>query len=257
MAERGKTKIVDSFVTLRAAQRRAQDRPVPKPSHPPKSDAPDALSKKPGTHIGRTVMPTRYEIVCYSCEYVFKITGKATRTHCPKCREMLDLTDHTIRGNYSESLVTAGRVTLTRDAVLDGGKIAANDVRLEGTVKSGQLHVRHTLELAPHAVIPEELIHTRNLRIAKGAQIKFGNKASFMDVEVHGDLYADLWADGLVTVHPGGHLRGKLHAAHFAVLEGGGLTADVRVEQKKPLATAASESKPDKNVAQASAPSLD
>ncbi len=233
MADRGKAKIVNSFVTLKAAQRRVQDRRAPSPSPPLEPTKSDTTPKRPGAHIGRTVMPTRYEIVCYSCEFVFKITGKANRTHCPKCREVLDLTDHTITGIYANELVTAGRVTIRRDAVLDGGRITANDVRLEGTVQSGHLHVHHTLELAPGGVIPEEMIHARNLRVAEGAAVHLKRKATFNDVDVHGELRANVWADGIVTIHPGGHLRGKLHAAHFTVLEGGGLTADVWVEPKK------------------------
>ena len=232
---RKKTKIVDSYVTLQAAQRRAQDRPVPTPSEADSAATrPDTSPRKPGTHIGRTVMPTKYEIVCYSCDFMFKITGKAKNTYCPKCRTMLDLADHTITGVCTDELVTAGRVTLSSSAVLDGGRITANDVKLEGTVKSGHLQVHHTLELTEGAVIPEEMIHTRNLKIAAGASISFKRKAVFRDVDVFGEFRANLWAEGLVTVHPGGHLKGKLHASHFTVLEGGGLTADVIVEPKKP-----------------------
>jgi len=146
---------------------------------------------------------------------------------------MRDLTDHILTGVCTDELVTAGRVTLSSSAVLDGGRITANDVRLEGTVKSGHLQVHHTLELTAGAVIPEDMIHTRNLSIAAGASFSFKRKATFRDVDVFGEFRANLWAEGLVTVHPGGHLKGKLHASHFTVLEGGGLTADVFVEPKK------------------------
>ena len=235
MADRSKkTKIVDSYTTLRAAQRRVQERsanksPPPKPPEPerPKSE-PEV--KRPGTHIGRTVMPTKHDIVCYSCEFEFKVTGKSNNTYCPKCKAMLDLKDHTITGAFSDELVTAGKVTLTKTSILDGGRITANNVCLQGTVKEGRLQVHHTLELAEGAVIPEDMIHARNLRIAENASFTFRKKATFRNVDIHGEFKANLWADGLVTVHPGGHLKGKLHTAHFCVLDGGGLTADVAVE---------------------------
>lgn len=238
MSDRGKrTKVVDSFVTLRAAQRRAQDGPSSPPSSTPPPERtikkPDSGPRKPGTHIGRTVLPSKYEVVCYDCDFEFTITGKAKSTHCPKCRQLLDLTDHTITGTFTDKLVTAGRVTLSRTAVLEGGRITANDVKLEGTVKEGQLKVQHTLELAAGAAIPEDLVQARNLRVAAGASYTFRKKVTFRTVDVFGALRANLWAEGLVTVHPGGHLKGKLNTVHFCVLEGGGLSADVVVGPRK------------------------
>lgn len=230
MVYRDKTKVVDSFTTLRATQLhgRTPRYSSRKPDPPP---APSASGgRKPGVHIGHTVMPTQNRIVCYSCGFEFVMRGRAESTQCPKCGARLGLNDHTITGAYAEELITAGKVHLTRGAILDGGKIVANDVLLEGTVKSGSLRAYQTLELTNTAVIPEEMLTARNLRIGNGAVCVFRNRAEFRDVDIVGELSGDLWADGVVTIRAGGRFTGQLHAEHLVVEEGGGLQADVVVQ---------------------------
>lgn len=242
MAKRNKTKIVDGYTTLRAAQRHVQqDHAPPRPA----SDAAPASTPPPKSsatigRIGHTALPTKYEIVCYACDFEFKMTGKTGNTLCPRCKKKLDLGDHTVNEVFEGEIVTAGKVHLTAGAVLSGGRIVANDIRLEGTVKSGELKAHKTLELVAGASIPEKGVVARHLRIAAGMQMTFKKPVTFKDVEVAGELDADLTATGLVTIKPGGHLLGRLHTGHLAVEEGGGLSADVNVvpdefTEKKPV----------------------
>jgi cytoskeletal protein CcmA (bactofilin family) len=237
MAYRGKARLVDGFTTLRATQRHGVERKYSTRSEAdesaPKKDkgAPDkARPAKGSMSIGRTVMPTQNEIVCYSCGFGFIMRGRADSTQCPKCGARLGLKDETVTGACSEEIITAGKVRLTKSAVLDGGKVIANDITLEGTVKSGSLRAYKTLELGAGAVIPEEMIEAKNLRIAVDASFDFRGDMTFHDVEVFGELKANIRATGMVTVHPGGHLLGKLETQHLVVEEGAGLNADVIVE---------------------------
>lgn len=236
MVNRGKAKLVDGFTTLRATQRHSLDKkystktPDDEAQEPEKSAASKAGKPKATMHIGRTVMPTQNEIVCYSCGFGFVMRGKAATTQCPKCGARLGLKDETVTGAFSDELITAGKVRVTKTAILDGGKLVANDILFEGTMKGGTLRAYKTLELGAGAVIPEELIVAKNLRIGAEASFDFKNEVEFHDVEIFGELKAKLKATGMVTIRAGGHLLGSLQSNHLIVEEGGGLNADLVVE---------------------------
>lgn len=232
MAKRNKAKIVDGYTALRAAQRHVKDHAAPTSTAKESASTTDkpAPRSSVATHIAHTAMPTKLDIVCYACGYQFKMTGRSKHTLCPKCKEQLDLTDHTLTDVFDGELITAGTVRLGVGAVLDGGRITATDIVLEGTVKSGLLHAHKTLELAEGASLPEKLVQARHLRIATGMHMTFKRPVEFEDVDVMGELDASLTASGLVTIRAGGHLRGTLTTSHLAVEEGGGLSATVRVE---------------------------
>ncbi len=232
MPERGKTKFVDGLVTLRATQlHQREKRYSAKPEVDEELEAKRAEARK-GTprkamNIGRTVMPTQNDIVCYTCQFQFVMRGRAEVTQCPKCGARLSLKDEKITGGFSDELVTAGKVVLTKSAILDGGSITANHIVLEGTAKSGVLKAYRSLELVQGAVIPEAMIDTRDLRIGPGASHDFHSPMKLGDVDVAGELKADIEASGHVTVRATGHLLGRIKTAHLAVEEGAGLNAYV------------------------------
>jgi len=234
VADRGKTRIVDGYTALKAAQRRAQqDKASPADATGPPTHSPPEEASKPkaiGTHIGRTVMPTKYDIVCYACGFEFKMTGKARTTLCSKCKTSLDLTDHAINGPFDGEIITAGKVHITAGAVLNGGRITANDVLLEGTQRSGEIVAHKTLELAPGALFSESGITARNLRIAAGASFMLKKTARLRDLDVCGELRAEVESEGVVTIRSGGCLKGTVKGAHLVVEDGGGLWADVHIQ---------------------------
>ena len=238
MARRGKVQLVDGLASLRAAERfpprerryanqaSAGDSPPDKSASPSPSPPQSAVGKG----IGRTVMPTSYEITCYACRYQFVMRGRVPQTQCPKCGARLGLKDETITGAFSEELTTAGKVTLTQSAILDDGVIIANNIILEGTVKSGTLQALASLHLSKNAVIPEEIIDARHLAIQPGAVFSIKRKLQLHNVDIAGELTADIEAEGVVTIHATGHLLGELKAQHLVVHEGAGLNANLRVE---------------------------
>jgi cytoskeletal protein CcmA (bactofilin family)/predicted RNA-binding Zn-ribbon protein involved in translation (DUF1610 family) len=230
MARRGKTDFVDGFATLRAAQRFGVEKKYsgakPEDESEPTSPKPTTPAKTGGT-IGRTVMPTQYQIVCYACGYEFVIRGKAEATQCPKCGARLGLKDETITGAFAEELVTAGKVKLAKSALMNGGTITANDLVIEGIVQSGTLKAFKTIEICAGAILPEELIDARHLKIGAGATVQFSAPKAFGDVEIHGELNATLKASGTVRIGPTGNFLGRLETRHLIVEEGAGLSADV------------------------------
>lgn len=138
--------------------------------------------------------------------------------------------DETITGGFHDECVTAGKVTLTRSAIVDGGKITANDIVLQGAVKSGQVRAHKTLELTKGAELPEALLDARNLKVGPRASFDFERALTLHDVEVSGELKARIKATGTVTIKATGHLLGQLTAKHLVVEEGGGLNCDLDIQ---------------------------
>lgn len=220
-----KARVVDGYTTLKAVQRRVGPHAAP----PERAEIRvlEPVRPPPAAHIGHTVLPTKYAIVCYDCGFEFNITGKARDTYCPKCRSRLDLTDHVLTGTVKEEIVTAGRIVLSKGAILDGGTLTGNIIFLNGTVRSGHVKACYLLEIGAGAVVKASQLDALNLCIAHAATYRFVKPVQFRNVEIHGHLRASLAAQGLVAVYPEGHFTGSLRAGHLIVHEGGGLSADV------------------------------
>lgn len=231
MAFREKTQLVDGLVTLRATQRVQRERRYA--TKPPEEVAPASPPPEPSKAaaggIGRTVMPTQNEIVCYACSFQFVMRGRVQSTQCPKCGARLGLTDETVSGRFSAEMITAGKVTLTRDAVLDGGTVIANDILLNGTVREGTLRALKTLTLGPGAVIADEAIDAKSLCVAEGASLRIRRPLRLQNLEVAGSLEGEFDVSGLLQVRATGHLKGTVRTGHLVVEDGAGLQADLKV----------------------------
>lgn len=233
MPKNRKVSTLDGYATLKAAARasKAPEKPRPAAAHAPPSAPPAAPAglQKLGAHLTRTVMPARRVIECYECGYKFQLHGRAANINCSKCRATLDLTDHTIAGERSETLKTAGTIRLAPTGILKAGELVGNDVVLEGSVEGGTVRAMRTLELGQNAIFSEKAVRAPNLKIAQGAFITFNQVARYRDVEVLGTLKASLRACGVITIRAGGLLMGDVHAQHLVVEDGGGLKATLEI----------------------------
>lgn len=233
--ESRKAKVVDGYAAVQAVARATQrERPrnlvAPKQPSERAPTAPGPHSDVPACRIGRTVVPPKHEVVCYECDYAFRLAGRARTTFCPRCRTVLDLIDYTIEDECSHTLKTAGTIRLARQGVLKAGLLRARDVILEGRVEGGRVQAVGRLEILPGATFPDEAVSARDLVVAPGARVELRAPARFRDVEIGGELRAELVAEGLVRIRAGGVLRGVVRGARLAVEEGGGLEAQLRIE---------------------------
>jgi hypothetical protein len=75
-----KSDVVDGFNVYKAAQRAAHEKKPP--ATPEAAPAPAAAEapKKIGSHIGRTVLPSKHDVTCYECGYDFQLTGAVKST---------------------------------------------------------------------------------------------------------------------------------------------------------------------------------
>jgi cytoskeletal protein CcmA (bactofilin family) len=226
-----KVNTLDSYATIRAV---ARTKPVP--GAPAADDAApvDASAdlQKPGARVARTTVPVKHAIECYECGYKFQVHGRATTTHCPKCRVLLDFKDYLIDSEWVETIKTAGTIRLTAKGVLKSGDLIGAEVIIEGIIEGGRARALRTLELGAGAIFSEKAVSAPDLRIAPGAEFKFKQDAKYRNVEIFGMLQAKLESTGIIVVKHGGLLEGDVRAQHLVVEEGGGLKAMLRIAPK-------------------------
>lgn len=229
---------VDGLSLVRAvrhARTGAPEPSVPPPEPPPKPPEPAEGEHRDRTaRIGRTAMPTRQEIHCYECGYVFQATGRVHSLLCPKCRRTLDQSDYTIDTECTEQVRTTGNIRLSAGAVLVRGALVGRDIVLAGKVEGGTLKAHRHLLIEAGAVFDQDLIAGQDLTIGPGASCRFRGKRVLRNLEVIGELDGDLTCSGLILVRAGGHLKGRIHGAHLCVEEGGGLTAELEIAPARP-----------------------
>jgi cytoskeletal protein CcmA (bactofilin family) len=229
-----KVSTLDGYATLKAVARTAKTQKKPQPAGRPATATSPAPAPQPelqnlGAHVARTVLPAKHVIECYECGYKFQLHGRAAKTNCSKCRTMLDMTDHTIDRECSDSLRTTGTIRLAAGAVLKGGDLVANDVVLEGIVEAGRIRAMRRLEIGEGAIFSEKAVSAVDLKIGAGATLTLKQEARYREIEVHGTLNARLHASGSVTIKAGGLLSGEVHTEHLVVEDGGGLKAVLHI----------------------------
>ena len=221
------TNVIDGYASVQAV-RRAKDRHAPKPS--PRPVTTPAAAPKPPRPRAHTVMPDKHEIICYECGYTFPLTGRIRDTYCSKCRAQLLVKDHTIEGEWSEPVRTIGRIEIADTGVLrEGAELNARTVVVAGDVRQGTIRANDRLEIRAGAKLKPEQISARTLIIQPDGDLTLRGTLTCQDLEVAGRLTADIVAEGRVTIHPGGRLKGSLDASHLTVEEGASLVADLNI----------------------------
>lgn len=236
MPKNRKVNTLDSYATIRAVAR-TKTVPGSLPSAPAAEDTipTDALAtdlQKTGVRVSRTTVPVKHHIECYECSYKFQVHGRATTTHCPKCRVLLDFKDYLIDSEWVETIKTAGTIRLAATGVLKSGDLIGAEVIIEGIIEGGRARALRTIELGAGAIFSEKAVSAPDLRIAPGAEFKFKQEARYRNIEIFGTLHAKLESTGIIIVKPGGLLEGEVHAQHLVVEEGGGLKAMLRIAHK-------------------------
>jgi cytoskeletal protein CcmA (bactofilin family) len=236
VAKRRKSSVVDGFSTLKAVRdRKVAEDGVPPDSAKDGQPAPreEASSKESLTGIGSTALPSKHRLTCYECEYTFVVSGVIRTTGCPKCHTQLDAKDYLIESDWTGDVKTIGAIRVATDGVLKRGSIFARDLVLEGSIEDASLRVCGRLELCPGAQFDVKTVNAQDLLVRAGGQFVFTRKLSFRNVDIAGELKCKLQVEELVTVRAGGHLRGNVSGARFAVEEGGGLTARLDIRGKE------------------------
>ena len=254
MASR-KTKVVDGFTAIRAAQEAArQGRGDPlRPEGEPQQEKAQPVDPKAGVRIGKSVMPTKREVICPECGTPSHITGKVDLWVCNSCRHRMKLQDIEIPAEEWEGDVeVGGTVIIPKGAVLKGGTITANDIVLQGEMAGVELKACRRLTIGPTA--KPDWVRMTNLDLEIGVDVDLtpGKPVMARHLVLHGKFTGSAILDGTLFVHADGDYSGHLKAAGLSVEEGGGLraTLDVNPEyapKPKPKAKAPPKPKPGAN----------
>jgi cytoskeletal protein CcmA (bactofilin family) len=232
-----KPTVIDGLSSVRAAsrstKRKQQFQTRPSRSTLPAAEKPP-VKRKPGapaaSRIGRTAMPERRELLCYECGYAFTVQGKIHHPICPKCHRTLRVDNVTLNDAWEGTIKTIGNVEIREGCVITSGSITARDVILAGNAEQADLQVNHCLELCAHARFDQSRTTARDVLIRAGARIRMTRKLACRNVEIAGELRAQLAVEGLLRIRPGGVLRGKATSRHLVVDDGGGLIAEVDIQ---------------------------
>lgn len=200
----------------------------PRGSDPPEAKA---TENNPYAKARRTAVPTAREIVCYECSTSLEVRGAMTHTVCHKCRTKLEIKDEIIDGDWSGELVTAGTVTVEKNARLaDDSRITANNIMLRGPITSGVLIASRRITIDTEAPVDFSRLTTLDVEISKEIRLDLGSDVVRMrHVEVYGVLEACLKLSGLLCVRSSGSFSGECEGGRLKVEEGGGLDALVNI----------------------------
>lgn len=227
MASRKPT-VVDGFTAIRAAQEAARHghgdplRPDVEGKPPDKPD----ITSKAGTRIGRSVVPTKREVICPACGHRSEVAGKLQLFVCNGCHHRMKLDDVTLpEGEWSAELETGGTVIVPAGTILTGGFIRANDVQLFGKMSGSEIRASRRAVL--HAGCAPDWVRLQmlDLEVGVGVNITPGKPLEGRHLELHGKFCGNVKLGGTLTVHASGDFSGQVRAAGLRVEEGGGLRA--------------------------------
>ena len=177
-----KVNTLDSYATIRAVARAKPASALPKTPPPDngQSNIAPADPQKTGARVASTAVPVKHQIDCYECGYKFQTHGRVTSTHCPKCRVLLDLTDHTIDSEWVETVKTAGLIRLTPTGVLKSGDLIGADVIVEGIIEGGRARaLRHARTRGRRDLLREVDLGSRPAhRAGRGVQVQADSQIS-------------------------------------------------------------------------------
>ena len=218
---------VASFRVVQAVKH-AKDHGDSRPPPVVEELSPVAISERK-SRIGKTALPTRREIHCYLCEYVFPLSGRTDKLVCPKCRHTLDQTNYTIDDSGSLTIRTTCRVHITESGSLTGASITAQDVTIHGSIEGTTITAWGHVELGGCLKLDAAQLKTKDIRISESGSVRIEHPASFHNVDIAGKLTAQITVSGQLTIRSGGQLAGKISTRHLNLEDGGALNARVEL----------------------------
>ncbi len=227
MASRKPT-VVDGFTAIRAAQeaaRHGHGDPLRPEGGGDEAEKPE-ITAKAGTRIGRSVVPTKREVICPACGFRSEVAGKLQLFVCAGCHHRMKLDDVTLpEGEWSGELETGGTVTVPAGTLLKGGRIHANDVQLHGKMRGAEVRASRRTVLHPGGDADWVRLVTHDLEVGPGLSITPGKPLELRHLELQGKFCGNVKLTGTLTVHASGDFSGQVRAAGLSVEEGGGLRA--------------------------------
>lgn len=196
----------------------------------PGTEAGAGGTPKAGSRIGRSVMPSKREVLCPACGAASEVTGAVQLFVCNTCRHRMKLEDVRIpEGEWHEDLEVGGTVIVPDGAVLKGGSVTANDIVLQGKMAGTELRACRLMTIGSNAQPDWVRLRALDLELGKGVNLTPGKPVEGRHLLLHGAFCGTARLTGTLTVHADGDFSGELRAAGLRVEEGGGLRARLDV----------------------------
>ena len=221
--------IIDGFSSVQAVKRSgkgAAPRTRASSTRLPAQPEPRASKSTEGeARIGHTAVPVTHELVCYQCDYAFKIRGHIHYTFCPKCKKQLDMGDHTVDGRLSIDVKTMGNIEVKPDAVLDNVTLVAQNIVLAGDARLATLQATRRLELRPGAKVDLKTVSARDFLVGPDMTFSTRRKLRCRQLEVGGTLRANVQAEEVAVLRATAAFSGELYCARLEVEDGARISA--------------------------------
>lgn len=229
--------MIDGFTSVQALRRldgkQNPVQPVQENSAPDRSGAVPADSVPRSGPFGHTALPTRHELICYSCSYAFVVAGRLDKVLCPKCKTFLETGDKHIDDAWSGTLKTVGRVYINSGATVTSSRIVATDIQVAGICRNTRLEPTRHLELDTGAQVELDKLSGLRIIILEDAKLKLDEPLRCRSLEIHGDLQAEARPTERATLHPSAMFRGTLYTPRLIVHEGAGLKAFLHIARRE------------------------
>lgn len=159
------------------------------------------------------------EVACFKCGRTHRVSKKAQSTICPGCYAPIELIEVKITGPSSRAVDTRGALRISEKGSLNNSWIVCGTARIEG-VFHGHLRCEGEARLA--------MSKPSTGRVTAGSVLveKKSTFASAQPVEtdrlaVKGSMLADVDCRGMVHIHSGGRLEGRVKTKGMTVEKGG------------------------------------
>lgn len=187
--------------------------------------------------IGRSVMPTKREIICPECNAVSTVVGKVDLWVCTNCHHRMKLQDLKIEaGDWENEIEVGGTVTVMPGAKLKGGRITANDIVLQGEMAGVEMRACHKLTIHKEAKPDWVRLKMLDMELGAGVNLTPGKPIEARHLHLHGKFVGTAVLKGTLYIYADGDFSGQLRSAGLQVEEGGGFRAllDVKPENAPP-----------------------
>lgn len=193
-------------------------------------EKPAAETPKPtASRIGHTAMPEKHELVCYVCDYAFKLTGRIDKTFCPKCRKQLDTANYVISGAWETDIRTMGTIDVKTGGLAGKTTFICQNIVIAGDVRQASIQACRRLEIREGAQIDFAHVTCKDLIVQAGARTDVRQPLRLRHVEISGHFTGNLDVADTVIIRAGGFFKGTLRTPRLIMEDGAGLNATLHL----------------------------
>ena len=171
---------------------------------------PAAKAQKPEIEVRR--------IRCFQCGTELDVPLAAESTMCKRCSSHVDLRDYQITQTVSKNFRTYGRLVLEEKGYILNTDSLVGEAVLKGRL-IGKINAKRSLEIHSTANIKGKF-ETGRLIIPAGHHFRWPEPLLVGDIELAGELAANVQAQGSVILKSTARLFGDVQAANFIVESG-------------------------------------